>query len=80
MNEAAGQIYRHYKGNVYVIVGTGHHTENGQHLVYYKRLDGSEGEHIWARPHEMFVGDVLHEDGSGRKVKRFTLLNNHQKG
>jgi hypothetical protein len=62
-----GQIYRHFKGDEYVVLGIAVHTETSEDLVLYQRADGSD-ERVWARPIEMFKG--LTTDG----VSRFVLV------
>lgn len=66
MSNKIGGLYRHFKGNTYVVIGEGTHTETDEDLVIYMstKLDGK----IWCRPKEMFHGYT--EDG----LKRFTLL------
>lgn len=59
-------IYRHYKGGVYYVIGTGSHTENGTRLVAY--FDLKKGG-LYFRPESMFSDRVKHE---GRFRKRFT--------
>lgn len=49
-----GQVYRHYKGGIYVVMGIGMHTERGERLVVYNGDDGK----IWCRPFSMFTGLV----------------------
>jgi hypothetical protein len=33
----AGQVYRHYKGDLYTILSTGYSSRNGDATVYYHR-------------------------------------------
>lgn len=66
--------YRHYKGNLYEVMGEGIHTETGEPLVIYRSLydapDFPYGS-IWARPAAMFV-EVVSVDGV--EVPRFEYL------
>lgn len=48
----AGQIYRHYKGNVYEVLALALHSESGEPLVIYRQV--SDHLKIWARPAAMF--------------------------
>ena len=65
-DKTVGVLYKHYKGNTYIVVGEGKHTETGEELVIYtsSTLNGP----FWCRPKEMFHGYT--EDG----VKRFTQI------
>lgn len=59
-------VYRHYKGNRYVVITEATHTETGELFVIYHREDGTPG--VWARPYEMFHGYT--ESG----IKRFERI------
>ena len=60
-----GEIWRHYKGTYYEVVGTAAHTEDNDVLVLYKEMQGSD--RVWARPLLMWHDDV----GDGKQ--RFTF-------
>lgn len=64
-------LYKHYKGNLYEVIGIAHHSETIEELVVYKALydtpDFGYGA-IWVRPLRMF-NETIVVDGS--EVKRF---------
>ena len=64
-------IYRHYKGNLYEVIGTVRHSETLEELVLYKALYLSEGENLWVRPLQMFMEEVEVE---GKLVSRFAFV------
>ena len=49
--------YRHYKGNLYDLIGVVRHSETLQPLALYRPLYG-EGS-LWVRPYAMFFETVL---------------------
>ncbi len=73
MEVKKGQLYQHYKGNQYKILGVGKHSETLEEVVIYQDL---AEEHIWVRPYDMFIESVKLEDGT--IVPRFQLLNHEQ--
>jgi len=61
-------IYKHYKGNVYEVIGIAKHSEDLSEMVVYKSVvDGQ----MWVRPKEMFLEHVQIE---GKKIPRFAFL------
>jgi len=47
-----GKIYKHFKGDYYLIEDFAEHTETGETMVIYRAL--YEGNKLYARPYEMF--------------------------
>lgn len=66
MTEVKIGLYRHYKGNMYEVIGTAMHSETEEEYVVYRALYG-EGK-LWIRPKDMFTEEVVVE---GRNVPRF---------
>ena len=61
--------YKHYKGNLYKVIGKARHSETMEELVVYQQLYGEMG--LWVRPLVMF-NETIQIDG--KPVKRFELL------
>ncbi|WP_218689773.1 DUF1653 domain-containing protein [Psychrobacter sp. BF1] len=62
-------IYRHYKGNLYQVLHTAHHSETEEALVVYRCLYGEYG--VWVRPLAMFSETIMRD---GQKILRFELI------
>lgn len=52
----AGEHYRHFKGNEYVIMNIAKDTETGEQTVVYQ--DANNAASIYVRPLEMFMSEV----------------------
>lgn len=50
-----GEIYKHFKGNLYEVLAIAKHTETMEDMVVYKE---AEGETVYVRPLDMFVSKV----------------------
>ena len=61
--------YRHFKGNLYEVIGVARHSETLEEMVVYRALYG-EGE-LWVRPVAMFKDTVSRD---GKEIKRFEFL------
>ncbi|WP_174843825.1 DUF1653 domain-containing protein [Cryobacterium cheniae] len=70
MNDIAIGRYRHYKGNLYEVLGVARHSETEEQLVVYTALYGEHG--LWVRPLAMFTECVTIQ---GEDVPRFALVN-----
>ncbi len=62
-------IYRHYKGQLYEVLGVAQHSETEEVLVVYRALYGDYG--LWVRPLAMFAETVAAADGT--RLPRFAL-------
>ena len=52
-------IYKHFKGDYYLLVDVAKHSETGEDYVVYRKL--YEECALWVRPLEMFLEEVDHE-------------------
>jgi len=62
-------IYKHYKGDLYLVEEIAFHTETEEKMVIYRSLYGDAK--LWARPYDMFLDEV---NKNGQKY-RFELQN-----
>lgn len=62
-------IYKHYKGDFYIVEDIAYHSETEEKLVIYRALYGDNI--LWARPYHMFLEEV---NKNGQKY-RFQLQN-----
>jgi len=54
-----GRVYRHFKGDYYLVEGVANDSETGASFVIYRKLYGDGG--LWLRPLEMFLSKVEKE-------------------
>ena len=67
-----GRVYRHFKGDYYLVEAVAHDSETGALCVIYRKLYGDCG--LWIRPLAMFLEPVDREKypDAGQKY-RFEL-------
>ena len=60
-----GRIYRHFKGSTYYIRHIAEHTETGEAMVVYSKIDlesksglGALKSKVYVRPYSMFISKV----------------------
>ena len=66
-------IYRHYKGNLYEVIGIAKHSETLEEMVVYKALYGDGG--LWVRPAKMW-NEII--EFPQKSVKRFEPVESEQ--
>ena len=60
MNELKiNRIYKHFKGNYYIVVDVAYHSETKEKMAVYRQLYGDN--RLWVRPLDMFLSEVDHE-------------------
>ncbi len=62
-------IYKHYKGDLYIVEDIATHSETLEKMVVYRALYGDNK--LWVRPYDMFIEEI--EDKSQKH--RFELQN-----
>lgn len=60
-------VYRHFKGQCYLVEGVAIHSETGEELVVYRQLYGERK--LYVRPKEMFLSEVDREKYPGVEQK-----------
>ena len=53
------RVYRHFKGDYYLVEDLARHSETGEDYVVYRKLYGDGS--LWVRPLAMFLSEVDHE-------------------
>ena len=61
------RVYRHFKGDYYIVVDIANHSETGEQYVLYRKLYGDGS--LWIRPINMFLSEVDHDKYPNIKQK-----------
>jgi hypothetical protein len=67
------RVYRHFKGDYYLVEDLAHDSETDEEVVIYRKLYGDGS--LWVRPLSMFLSEVDHERYPNVKQRyRFELV------
>lgn len=64
-------IYKHFKGELYIVVDLAMHSESEEQYVIYHNINNKDK--LWIRPINMF-NDLI--ENEKLKIKRFEFLGN----
>ena len=69
IEKSIGKIFRHFKGDLYLVEGVVTHSESGEKMVLYRALYGECGQFV--RPYNMFLEEVPKEkeNPTGQKYR-----------
>ena len=68
MSEVEPGRYRHFKGQLYEVIGTARHSESDEEFVLYSALYGNGA--LWVRPRAMWDEQVARDGYVGPRFVR----------
>ena len=68
MSEVEPGRYRHFKGQLYEVIGTARHSESDEEFVLYRALYGNGA--LWVRPRAMWDEQVARDGYVGPRFVR----------
>ena len=68
-----GKYYRHFKGNIYLVLHIAKHSETLEEMVVYQAMYGERG--VWVRPKAMFEEEI---ERDGRIFRRFEPISDEE--
>ncbi len=71
MEDIKAGVYKHFKGDYYLILGLARHSETEEKFVVYVPLRPIKGARITIRPREMFFEII---ERNGKKFPRFEYI------
>jgi hypothetical protein len=69
MQDVPRGLYRHFKGNLYEVLGVAKQSETLEEVVVYRALYGERD--LWVRPKALFLEKVGKE---GKRMPRFSFI------
>ena len=68
-------IYKHYKGDLYLVEDIAYHSETLEKLVVYRAL--YENRKLWVRPYNLFV-EVVNKNGQKYRFELQNILSKNE--
>lgn len=66
-NIEIGAIYRHFKGNEYIVIAIGKNTETEEEMVVYSPID--DKSKVWIRPIKMW-NEIIDQENNTRRFEK----------
>lgn len=66
-NIEIGAIYRHFKGNEYIVIAIGKNTETEEEMVVYSPID--DKSKVWIRPIKMW-NEIVDQENNTRRFEK----------